>query len=366
MSVQVGELTVDVPYLDEWMASAHADITAEAFVHWNEDDPAEVPDRCARCHSTPGYQDYLGEDGTEFGVVNSAHMTGTVVECVACHNVTAAHLTSVTFPSGMEVTGLGESARCMVCHQGRAATVDVVTSIDEAGLADEPDTVSEDLGFINIHYYAAAASLYGSEVSGGFQYADHLYQPKFEHVEGYDSCADCHNPHTLEVKVEECATCHEGVTSTDDLRIIRMAGSLHDYDGDREEGIVFEIETLQEMLTQALGAYASDVAGTPIVYSTTAYPYFFIDTNADGEISEDEAAFPNQYNAWTPRLLKAAYNYQTSLKDPGSFAHNAKYHIQLLYDSIASLNEALAEPVDLSAAQRDDAGHFDATAEAFR
>ncbi|MFZ2098403.1 MAG: hypothetical protein WAV05_17360 [Anaerolineales bacterium] len=32
--------------------------------------------------------------------------------------------------------------------------------------------------------------------------------------------------------------------------------------------------------------------------------------------------------------MKATYNYQMSVKDPGAFAHNAKYILQILYDSI--------------------------------
>ena len=40
------------------------------------------------------------------------------------------------------------------------------------------------------------------------------------------------------------------------------------------------------------------------------------------------------YTNWTPRLLKAAYNYQYSQKDPGAFAHNGQYVIQILFDSL--------------------------------
>ena len=58
------------------------------------------------------------------------------------------------------------------------------------------------------------------------------------------------------------------------------------------------------------------------------------------------------FDAWTPRLLKAAYNYQTSIKDPGAFAHGGKYIIELLYDSIEDLNTKLAEPVDMTALNR--------------
>jgi hypothetical protein len=353
----------DIPYLSDWSASAHADITAEAFVHWNEDDPPEVSSRCARCHSTPGYQDYLGVDGSAFGVVDTNHITGTTVECVACHNPIASSLVSVTFPSEITIDVSNASARCMVCHQGRAASASVVTAIAEAGLADEPDTPSEDLSFINIHYYAAAASLYGGEAQGGFQYPDQRYQGKFEHVPGVESCVDCHQPHSLQVKVDTCADCHEGVAAVEDLRDVRMNGSLRDYDGDGdiEEGIYYELEGLREKLAAAISAYSTEILDKQIIYNPASHPYFFVDSNENGEPDADD----ERYSGWSPRLLEAAYNYQTSLKDPGAFVHNAKYHIQLLHDSIASLNEAIAEPIDMSLAQRNDAGHFNSTAEAF-
>src|SRR5262249_36535057 len=66
------------------------------------------------------------------------------------------------------------------------------------------------------------------------------------------------------------------------------------------------------------------------------------------------------------RLLRAAYNYQMASKDPGAFAHNAKYIIELLYDSIQDLNTVLARKVDMSKAVRTDTGHFDGTSQAAR
>lgn len=353
---------------DAWVASPHADIEAEAFNHWNTEDPAEVPVDCATCHSTPGYRDFLGADGSAAGAVDVAAPIGTVVNCDACHNSVATNLTTVTFPSGVEVTDLGNATRCMVCHQGRASTDSVNARLTELSLMEDVNTVSADLGFINIHYYAAAASLYGAEVRGGYQFDGKSYQPRNRHIEGYDTCDDCHDPHTLELKVSECADCHEGVETVEDLRAIRMNGSLIDYDGDgdTEEGVSGEIETLQEMLYQTIQTYASEVAGTAIVYDEHAYPYFFIDTNANGAVDEGEAAFPNRYNAFTARLLQAAYNYQVTKKDPGAFAHNPKYHIELLYDSIEALNAEISQVVDLSLASRNDPGHFDATGEPFR
>jgi len=358
----------EVPFEAQWVGSAHADAEAEAFTHWNEADPKEVPVDCARCHSTPGYQDYLGADGSAAGVVDKAAPIGTVVTCVACHNAATATLSSVTFPSGVEVTGLGPEARCMVCHQGRASTVQVDEAIAKNNLTEELDKTSPELGFINIHYFAAAATLYGTQTKGGYEYAGKAYDAKNDHVQGYNTCVGCHNPHTLELKVEECQVCHTNVASKEDLRKIRMPGSLMDYDGDGDttEGIASEIEGLQAMLLQAIQAYGKDVAGTPIAYNAAVYPYFFKDTNGDGTASEDEAKFDNRYDAWTGRLLRAAYNYQTSVKDPGAFAHGGKYIIQLLYDSIEDLNTVLATPVDLSKAHRIDAGHFAGSQEAFR
>ena len=53
----------------KWEGSGHADMTSEAFNHWNEDDPAEIPQTCARCHSTSGFRDYVGADGSAAGSV---------------------------------------------------------------------------------------------------------------------------------------------------------------------------------------------------------------------------------------------------------------------------------------------------------
>lgn len=353
-------------FYEAWVNSPHADVEAEAFVHWDAE--GEVPESCATCHTTPGYQDFLGADGSEAGTVDAPAPIGTVINCDACHNQVASSLTAVSFPSGVEITDLGESARCMVCHQGRASANSVNAKLEELGLTEEPNAISAELGFINIHYYAAAASLYGYDVHGGYEFDGLGYQKKFRHVEGIDSCTDCHSPHTLEVRVNSCATCHEGVESVEDVLNIRMAGSMVDYDGDGdvEEGIAGEISTLQETLYATIQAYASEVAGAPIIYDEHAYPYFFYDPDGNGAVDEGEAIFDNAYKSFTPLLLKAAYNYQVSKKDPGGYVHNAKYHIELLYDSITVLNEQLSQVADTSAMQRDDAGHFNSTGEPFR
>jgi len=120
---------------------------------------------------------------------------------------------------------------------------------------------------------------------------------------------------------------------------VRMNGSLADYDGDGDasEGIDSELKGLQENLYKALQEYAKNVAGTGLLYDPATYPYFWPMRMETDRLTRQRGGFVS-YPTWTARLLKAAYNYHTSIKDPGAFAHNSKYTIQLLYDSIADLN----------------------------
>jgi len=351
----------EAPFTVEWAASAHADKEAEAFTHWDEEDPKEVPTGCAACHSEGGYLDFMGADGSPAGVVDKAAPIGTSVTCNACHNKATLDFDLVTFPSGITLTVEGPEARCMVCHQGRASAVQVDKKIADAAVADD-DTISAKITFSNVHYKAAAATLYGAEAKGGYEYAGKAYDVKFEHEPGVDTCIDCHDSHSLELKVEGCY-CHD-LESAEGARDIREAGSLMDYDGDGdvEEGIYYEIQGLQEALLKGMQVYATEVSTQAIGYDAATYPYFFGDDNANGTLDEGEGG----YKGWTGRLSKAAYNYQFSLKDPGAYAHNGKYIIELLYDSIEDLNAKLATPVDMSKMHRNDAGHFDASAEAWR
>ena len=87
---------------------------------------------------------------------------------------------------------------------------------------------------------------------------------------------------------------------------------------------------MSDALYAAMQAYALAKDGVdPIMYDGHSYPYFFIDPG-DGTTGEN-------YSTWTPLLLEAAYNYQYVQKDPGAFAHNGKYILQVLYDAIESL-----------------------------
>lgn len=319
--------------VEAWLASPHADHASPSFTHWNAD--GAVPENCAACHSEPGFLDFLGADGSEAGVVNAPAAINAVIGCASCHTSEAHALDSVTLPSGVAVAGLGGNATCTVCHAGRASG-DAVT---RATQSLDADAVSPDLGFINVHYGIAAAVMQGGDGRAGVHYPGRSYAGRFGHVPGADTCIACHDAHTTAVAEDGCLTCHRGV---EDLRDIRMRHGDLDGDGDNSGGIHAEIAGLHARLDAAIRAYAAEVAGTPIGYAKGRFPYFFTDTDGDGTISETEAVFPNRYASWTPRLLRAAYNYQVAAKDPGGYVHNPAYLAQLLHDSLVDLSERVA------------------------
>ncbi len=221
----------------------------------------------------------------------------------------------------------------MTCHQGRESTVSVNRLVKDLPL----DEVSDKLRFLNVHYFAAGATRFGTQAKGAYEYEGKTYVGLFAHVPEFSNCVNCHPAHGLQVRVEACGKCHTGVASEEDLANIRMSTTDYDGDGDITEGVASEIATMRDLLYSALQNYSAAKTGARIAYHPGAYPYFFTDINSSGTVDADEARPDNAFNKWTPRLLKAAYNFQYATKDPGAFAHNAKYILQVLFDSLEDL-----------------------------
>lgn len=306
---------------EKWLTSAHADKTSASFTAW---DPAQIPENCARCHSTPGYRDFLGLDGATAGQVDQPAPIGTTVECAACHNKVAGNKDTSLQPSGIELTGLGGNATCLDCHQGRAAG----NSIDEAIGDLDDDTVNADLRFPNVHNNPAGPLQYGVEAHGGYEYKGRQYAGRYDHVLQFETCVACHDAHALTVDAQKCSVCHLGITSPDDLAEIRVSNTDYDGDGNTEESLAGEIDTLRERLLLAIRLYARTTEGLDDIVFKDTRPYFF---DPSGE----------SYATWTPRLLRAAYNYHYATKGIGSYAHNAPYTIQLLSDSLDDLGAGI-------------------------
>jgi hypothetical protein len=319
-------------------------LVQKIFRHWDE--AGEVPGDCAKCHSATGLPTFLKEAAAKRdGVsgVNIAVPTANGLNCATCHNDVATFtrytVDNVKFPSGA-IVSLGEgvdSNLCINCHQGRESTTSLNAAFRVAGVGD--DEVSESLNFRNPHYFAAGATLFGTDAKGAYEYTDKSYNGRAPHPNAASPfvCTQCHDTHALTVRTEACSACHGAIESEEDLFNIRMGGDDYDGDGDLAEGVYSEIATLQEQLLLAMQAYATQTAGVGIIYDPLSYPYYFNDTNGDGVADPDEVNGDNSFATWTPRLLRAAYNYQWVTKDPGAFAHNSKYIIQVLYDSLEDL-----------------------------
>jgi hypothetical protein len=324
-----------------WEVSGHADENSSSFTHWDDDDPPVIPATCAECHSQLGFVDYVGADGSTPLEMDSDHPIGSVIGCHTCHNTALAERSSAVFPSGAVVGDLGSEIGCMHCHQGRQSTGSVQRAIAPEGVALPLDEVHEDLGFINVHYNIAAASLMGSVTTSAYQYVDRPYVGRFEHAPYVQTCTDCHDAHGLHVDAQACAPCHLNVVDRADIADIRMTrGGLTD------GGIRGEIDVMAEALYRAIQDYTVEVMDTHVIYAPNTFPYFFIDSNANGEVDEGEAAFPNRLQTWTPRLVRTTYNLNFVTQDPGIHVHNAKYALQFLYDSIEDLAEVV--PVDMN------------------
>jgi len=250
---------------------------------------------------------------------------------------------SVVFPSGVEIAPVGATAPCMQCHQGRASTGAVEAAIAEVAVDD--DEVSPELGYLDNHHATAAATLFGGEVHGAYEYDGMDYSGRFYRGVDTFTCLDCHDNHSLELKSETCFECH--TIPSGEIRDIRVDTTDYDGDGDVNEGIASEIEAVQAALWEGIQAYSRDTVGKPIVYDPGVHPFLFIDTDGDGTADSDEAVSGNRYDAWTPRLLRAVYNYQFVANDLGAYAHNPDYVLQVLYDSLADIGgdvSTLARP----------------------
>lgn len=314
----------------EWIRSGHADASSEAFTHWNQD--GAIPPVCSVCHSGQGFRSFHGLDGSASGLPAAPVPVGGVVDCETCHNPGMSKIREVTLPSGVvhPVTSSAEAA-CVTCHQGRTAGTSVVKAV-----GDKPeDTPDAELKFINPHYNVGAATSLGAYGGIAYQYPGKVYTGRFLHAKPVSTCLSCHQPHSLEVSADTCTICHQ----SGDPKAIRTSRQSYDGSGDTSKGIAADIAANAETLMKAITLYAAEVVGTPIVYDGAHHPYFFADANGDG-LADQVDGKTVAYNQWTPRLLKASYNWKVISADPGIQAHNPDYALELLYDSIEDLSAA--------------------------
>jgi hypothetical protein len=362
--------TFDITINEQWAASAHAGhflpagiVDTPPFADEGHDWKAGS-DACKRCHTATGFRDIANDQDNYVAPAFPDDFVATglqqeLIYCWACHYnnrgglrpVTTGGVPGVIFPSGAVASledspgsGTYHSHVCMLCHQGRESGVDVQEAID-----------SEDVHrFINIHYYAAAATLFGSEVNGGYEYPGKTYVgrntfPGHTAI-GKTICVGCHMrlnetepfgeppDHHFLPELTDCNGCHTEVTTSFEQNR-GFVTTDYDGDGNTTEGLRFEVLTLENALLAAIQNYAENTIGTCIAYDENSYPYYFVDANCNGVVDADEE---DRYELLDDTLLPAAYNLQVSKKEPGGCLHNHRYVIQLLIDSIQAVGGSVA------------------------
>lgn len=320
--------------ITQWARSGHADAHSKSFTNWN--DSKQIPPVCATCHSGAGFRALYGFDGGKPDIPATPVPTGGVVDCETCHAPGLSSITAIRLPSGIQHPVAGVEAACMTCHQGRASTASIAKAVGQT----PDDQVDPKLTFINPHYAVAAASLLGATGSLGYQYPGKTYEPRFAHAPPVSTCASCHEPHSLAVAEKTCAGCH----TTSDAKAIRISRTSYDGSANLKKGIRDDIDANRRRLLALIKDYAREVTKSPLVYDGSRHPYFYADHNGDGVPDQREGA-PVVYSLWTPRLLKAAYNWKFVGADAGIHVHNPHYALQLIYDSAEDLSIGLRRPL---------------------
>jgi hypothetical protein len=308
------------------------------------------------------------------------------MSCDMCHNGatvlgnlgggTPGTLNQHRFPSGNLVTMDGKAAICSQCHDGGRPGYEVSQlAVNIGATLEDAQIVGAGNKTVRAHYLPAASFLFGAEAANASQITGNIYTARNQHG-GKASCSDCHNPHNGSLPPDSqmaatCGKCHfneagASVSSFLELEEVRQFGFEGDIDGDgTSESVKVEIEGMMAKAYAAIRAYATGVAGTDICYLSNR---MYLDNGAGGgiagngicEVGETTSVCSDgvsttsaactaaggtmsvvEYNRYTPRLLKAGYNYMLVANDPGAWAHNPRYAVEVLYDTIAQLNLGL-------------------------
>ncbi|TLM65283.1 MAG: hypothetical protein FDZ69_10570 [Deltaproteobacteria bacterium] len=323
------------------------DADGNAWTHYNWDNstgnPSNNPDpdrkSCQRCHTATGASNFLNNPSTYNAANNDfSHLSGwtagnktspqnELLYCWGCHSdvangvlrdpgaitenyaaaTTGGPVVTVTYPN------IGPSNVCMSCHLGREVGANVATDIDADGVRS----------FINSHYLTAGATVFGES---GYEYAGRTYSAGFHQNVGINNnfstgtagpCVTCHmtgaEPHTFEVLTDTgnpaspiCAQCHTGLDAT-------------------------KLNTARSTFDTALHELQLALESKGIYYSA-AYPYFYAGPNGTGGAFTNWAG-PYGLAKWKD-VMGAAYNYNLFHHDPGAYAHNRQYALDLIADSI--------------------------------
>lgn len=227
------------------------------------------------------------------------------------------------------------------------------------------DTQLSGATFQNPHYLGAAATIFGANAAGYYEYpvtydtvpATRPYLRNGNHATS-QACIECHEAHVLEIpSTFNCSTtgCHHTHSGATDQTAagLRLKTGRWYMDGSTDQGVYQNYLQMMAKLYTAIQRYSlakgNTSGGTSVICFNepgASGQYFFVGS-AEGEAGTScptttTWGAAGSSTAFTPRLVRATYNYKFLAQDPGAWAHNPRYVAEIMYDAIRDLNQGLA------------------------
>lgn len=290
---------------------------------------------CQQCHTNEGFIEYVKNGKVDASAyVNYPSQIG----CFTCHQPHETFDLSLRTTKPVTLVGgqtfdLGSGNLCANCHQARG---------DGKGLVKETaaNAVRSSWGS---HHGPQANILLGA---GAYEYPGKSYSSSMHGQVITDSCVACHmglpegryalapaiggHSFNIEGEVHEsavvnvsgCLACHKDIKKAADAPVFAV-NAKDDYDQDgKVEPVQQEVKGLLDKFVNAKGNGYLQTLPLPLYLADGAW---------------------NATTATTVRSVKemaALFNYKFFLEDRSNGIHNTTYTVQVLYDTLASLDPA--------------------------
>ena len=287
---------------------------------------------CSQCHTHEGFVQY-----TEKGSVDPKALVSNPSQpgCHTCHdahkygNFDLRTVKPVKLASGEEFDH-GKGNLCASCHQVRGKAQEAAVEMDSAKV----------LPHYGPHHGPQADMLAGT---GAFEYSSKTYANSRHTTVIKDSCVDCHmtlpkgryglsagiggHSFNLQGHVHEelklntagCIACHKDIKQVKGKAVFdKLAAADYDNDGNTEP-LQDEVQGLLNKLVNTNGSGL--LQKKPV------------------EMFKDDGTFQVSRKGKRSAVQMAAlFNYKFVSEDRSLGVHNSKYALQILYDTIASIN----------------------------
>jgi hypothetical protein len=285
---------------------------------------------CQQCHTNEGFIEYV-QTGKVEGYVAAPSQPG----CFTCHDPHDTgdfrlRTTQAVVLTNGEIFNQGDGNLCASCHQSRAIPTETVKAMPASSIRS----------YWGAHHGPQSDMVVGTNA---YEFSGKNYSSSLHSFVVTDGCVDCHMSypagrfslapgvgghsmniegevhHAPKVNVSACNECHTDIGQVRGSDIFdKLAAEDYDNDG--------TVEPMQAEVKGLLDAFVNS-GGTGIL-QTLSPPFYKADGSWDQASSSAERPVAE---------VAALFNYKFVLEDRSDGIHNAKYAIQLLYDSIEAL-----------------------------